>query len=127
VSSAAAYTILVVEDEQDIRTMLAEHLEDEGYTTLTASNGQEALAVAQRARPDLILLDVMMPGMNGFDVCNVLRDLPHTRATPIIFLTAVADTARKTMGMRLGATDYLTKPYKLREVTARIEGILQSR
>ena len=126
-SSAAAYTILVVEDEQDIRTMLAEHLEDEGYTTLTASNGQEALAVAQRARPDLILLDVMMPGMNGFDVCNVLRDLPHTRATPIIFLTAVADTARKTMGMRLGATDYLTKPYKLREVTARIEGILQSR
>jgi DNA-binding response OmpR family regulator len=121
------WTILVVEDEEHLRTMLAEHLEDEGYTVHTAANGHEALAVAQSRRFDVILLDVMMPGLNGFDVCTVLRDLPHTRTTPIIFLTAVADNARKTMAMRLGATEYLTKPFKLREVTARVDSILSAR
>jgi DNA-binding response OmpR family regulator len=126
VSTPSDYTILVVEDETGLRTMIAEHLEDEGYVVLTADTGHEALSLAQSRRFDLILLDVMMPGLSGFDVCTVLRDLPHTRATPIIFLTAVADSARKAMAMRLGATDYLTKPFKLREVTARVEELLRA-
>lgn len=125
-NGSADYVILVVDDEEDLRTMLAEHLEDEGYTVLTAGTGDEALALAQSRRLDVILLDVMMPGLSGFDLCTVLRDLPLTRTTPIIFLTAVVDNARKTMAMRLGATEYLTKPFKLREVTARVEGILRA-
>ena len=118
------FTILVVEDELELQTMLAEHLEDEGFHTVSASTGPDAMALAQSANPDLILLDVMVPGMSGFDICSVLRELPLTRTTPIIFLTAMADAARKSMGMRLGATDYITKPYKLREVSARVEQIL---
>ncbi len=107
--------------------LLQEHLTEEGYATLTATTGTEAIVQAKARRPDLILLDVMMPGMSGFDVCNILRDFPETRATPIIFLTAVTETPRKVMGLRLGAVDYITKPFDLRELTARIEVALRTR
>lgn len=116
---------MIVEDEPDILVLLAEHFAEEGYTTLTATTGTEAIVQAKAKRPDLILLDVMMPGMNGFDVCNILRDMPETRTIPVIFLTAVAEMPRKIMGLRLGATDYVTKPFDLRELTARVEVALR--
>lgn len=119
------YKILIVEDEPDILSLLEEHLGDDGYTVLTAATGTEAVMLAKADRPDLILLDVMMPGMNGFDVCNILRDQPETRDTPIIFLTAVAEASRKVMGLRLGASDYITKPFDLRELSARVEVALR--
>jgi len=119
--------ILIVEDEPDILALLTDHLGEEGYATLTASTGTDAIVQAKREQPDLILLDVMMPGMSGFDVCNILRDMPETRTTPIIFLTAVAEMSRKIMGLRLGATDYVTKPFDLRELTVRVEVALRDR
>jgi two-component system alkaline phosphatase synthesis response regulator PhoP len=119
-------TILIVEDEPNILMLLEEHLREEGYATVTATTGTDAIMKARSQRPSLILLDVMMPGMSGFDVCNILRDFPETRETPIIFLTAVTETPRKVMGLRLGATDYITKPFDLRELTARIEVALRN-
>lgn len=118
---------MIVEDEPDILGLLTEHFTEEGYVTLSAATGTDAIMQAKNKRPDLILLDVMMPGMNGFDVCNILHDLPETRAIPIIFLTAVAEMPRKIMGLRLGATDYVTKPFDLRELTARVEVALRNR
>lgn len=124
-SARSMQTILIVEDEPQIQELLSEHLSDEGYTVVTASTGTEAIVQAKAGPLDLILLDVMMPGMNGFDVCNILRDQPETRTTPIIFLTAVAEMTRKVMGLRLGATDYITKPFDLRELTVRVEVALR--
>ena len=121
------HTILIVEDEPDILTLLQEYLTEEGYATLTAKTGMEAIVQAKASHPDLILLDVMMPGMSGFDVCNILRDFPDTRSTPIIFLTAVTETPRKIMGLRMGASDYITKPFDLRELIARVEVALRPR
>lgn len=123
--SSVGHTILVVEDEPDILSLLNEHFTAEGYMVLTSSTGTDAIVQAKLKHPDIILLDVMMPGMNGFDVCNILRDIPETRETPIIFLTAVSETPRKVMGLRLGATDYVTKPFDLRELTARVEVALR--
>ncbi|GAC1437261.1 MAG: hypothetical protein NVSMB65_11500 [Chloroflexota bacterium] len=119
-TGAKGSTILVVDDEPDILLLLDQHLQDDGYATLTAATGTEAIALARGQRPDLILLDVMMPGMSGFDVCNLLRDSPETRDIPVIFLTAVAETPKKVMGLRLGAEDYVTKPFDLRELSARV-------
>lgn len=118
--------ILIVEDEPDILALLSEHFAEEGYGILSASTGTDAIMQAKHKRPALILLDVMMPGMSGFDVCNILRDIPETRAIPIIFLTAVAEMPRKIMGLRLGASDYVTKPFDLRELTARVEVALRN-
>ena len=115
-----AETILVVEDEPDILDLLIEHFEAEGYVVQAAKTGMEAIVKAKARPPDLVLLDIMMPGMNGFDVCNILRDFPETSATPIIFLTAISESPLRIMGMRLGATDYITKPFDLRELTARV-------
>ena len=126
VSNHPNHTILIVEDEPDILSLLQEHFAGEGYKTLTATTGTEAIIRAKTRQPDIILLDVMMPGMSGFDVCNILRDFPETRTTPIIFLTAVAEMPRKIMGLRLGANDYITKPFDLRELTARVEVALRN-
>ncbi len=115
-----AHTILVVEDEPDIVSLLEEHFGAEGYHVISSMTGTDAIAQARARRPDLILLDVMMPGMSGFDVCNLLQDTLETRDIPVIFLTAVAETPRKVMGLRLGAEDYVTKPFDLRELSARI-------
>ncbi len=117
--------ILVVDDEPDILALLEQHLQEEGYTALTATTGTEAIVMAHAERPDLILLDVMMPGMSGFDVCNLLRDSPETRFIPVIFLTAVTETPKKVMGLRLGAEDYVTKPFDLHELSVRISVALR--
>jgi DNA-binding response OmpR family regulator len=126
VNNHSDYTILIVEDEPDILSLLQEHFAEEGYKTLAATSGTDAIMQAKTKHPDVILLDVMMPGMSGFDVCNILRDFPETRTTPIIFLTAVAEMPRKIMGLRLGANDYITKPFDLRELTARVEVALRT-
>jgi DNA-binding response OmpR family regulator len=112
--------VLIVDDEPDILLLLEQHLQEDGYRTLRAITGTEAIALARARHPDLILLDVMMPGMSGFDVCNLLQDSPETRHIPVIFLTAVAETPKKVMGLRLGAEDYVTKPFDLRELSARV-------
>jgi DNA-binding response OmpR family regulator len=119
--------ILIVDDTPANVHILQARLAAHGYDIVTASDGEEALAAVPAARPDLILLDVMMPGVSGFDVCNILQDFPDTASIPIIFLTAVAETKRKVMGLNLGADDYITKPFDLHELGARVQAALRPR
>jgi DNA-binding response OmpR family regulator len=121
------FRILVVDDEPDLVLLLEEHLTQEGYSVSTATTGMQAITRARQEVPDLILLDVMMPGVSGFDVCNILQDTPETAAIPIVFLTAVTDTKRKVMGLNLGADDYITKPFDLHELAARVQAALRPR
>jgi DNA-binding response OmpR family regulator len=121
------HRILVVDDEPDLLMLLEEHLSQEGFQVLTASAGMQAISKARAEQPDLILLDVMMPGVSGFDVCNILQDFPETAEIPIIFLTAITETKRKVMGLNLGADDYITKPFDLRELTARVLAAMRHR
>jgi two-component system alkaline phosphatase synthesis response regulator PhoP len=115
--------ILIVEDEPHIAFALEADLQAEGYVTVTASNGTEAADRAARESFDLILLDVMLPGKNGFDVCRELRR--SGVRTPIILLTARAGDAEKIMGLDLGADDYITKPFNPHELRARIRAVLR--
>jgi two-component system alkaline phosphatase synthesis response regulator PhoP len=121
------FRILVVDDEPDLLVLLEEHLTQEGYQVITASTGMQAITKAREEQPDIILLDVMMPGVSGFDVCNILQDFPETATIPVIFLTAVAETKRKVMGLNLGADDYITKPFDLHELAARVQAALRPR
>lgn len=115
--------ILIVEDEMNMRLGLKDNLEFEGYEVETASDGAEGLALASENTFDLIVLDVMMPKMSGFDVCKQLR--AKGNATPIILLTAKGEEIDKVLGLELGADDYITKPFSLRELLARIKAILR--
>ncbi len=119
--------ILVVDDDPDVLFLVEEHLGRDGFAVLTADSGMAAICTARAEHPDLILLDVMMPGVSGFDVCNILQDSPETAEIPIIFLTAVTETKRKIMGLNLGADDYITKPFELRELTARVLAAMRHR
>jgi len=121
------YRVLVVDDEPDLVVLLEEHLTHEGFDVVTAAGGMEAITKAREQHPHVILLDVMMPGVSGFDVCNILQDFPETANIPVIFLTAVAETRRKVMGLNLGADDYITKPFDLHELAARVHAALRSR
>ncbi len=114
--------ILIVDDERNIQDILMVNLEREGYTTILASDGIEALDKAQRERPDLILLDCMLPKMSGFDVCRTLR---QTSSVPILMLTAKSEEIDKVLGLELGADDYITKPFSVREVLARVKAQLR--
>jgi DNA-binding response OmpR family regulator len=125
--SETPFSILVVDDEPDLLLLLEEHLTQEGYQVITATTGMQAITKAREEHPDIILLDVMMPGVSGFDVCNILQDFPETASIPIIFLTAVAETKRKVMGLNLGADDYITKPFDLHELAARVKAALRPR
>jgi len=107
--------ILIIEDEEDIRQTLQDLLEIHGHTLLAAAEGREGLKLAEE-RPDLILCDINMPGMNGYEVVAAIQQLPHCRDIPFIFLTAMADRAAQRRGMELGADDYLTKPCSEREL-----------
>ena len=111
-------TILIVEDETNIVDILSFNLEREGYNTMEAYDGQTGLQLAREQNPDLILLDLMLPKMNGFDVCRQLRADGST--IPIIMLTAREEEADKVMGLELGADDYITKPFAIRELMARV-------
>ena len=112
-------TILIVEDETNIVDILSFNLEREGYNTIEAYDGATGLQLAREQNPDLILLDLMLPQMNGFDVCRQLRADGCT--TPIIMLTAREEEADKVLGLELGADDYITKPFAVRELMARIK------
>lgn len=117
-----ATKILVVDDDQHISEMLGIVLEAEGFETVTVMDGAEAAAVARREQPDLILLDLMLPGMNGVDICRLIRE---ESAVPIIMLTAKTDTVDVVVGLESGADDYMTKPFKQQELIARIRAQLR--
>ena len=112
-------TVLVVEDEANIVDILTFNLQREGYRVLSAYDGQAGLELAQREKPDLILLDLMLPKRNGFEVCRALRDAGDT--VPILMLTAREEESDKVKGLELGADDYITKPFSIRELMARIK------
>ena len=119
-----AETILIVDDDPDILELLKMSLEPEGYNVQTAYDGESAVQNICEDPPDLVLLDVMMPRKDGFQVIEELKAIEHTRNVPIILLTARGQTEDKVQGLDTGADDYITKPFDLREVTARIEAVL---
>jgi serine phosphatase RsbU (regulator of sigma subunit) len=119
-AAVPASTILVVDDSPTNLQVLVRTLHGSGHRILAARDGATALEIARRARPDLVLLDVMMPGMDGFDVCRTLKNDPATRETAIIFLSARGEVADKVSGLELGAVDYITKPIQAEEVLARV-------
>ncbi len=114
--------ILVVDDEETLRDMLEYNLRREGYHVLTAADGTEALRIAFEERPDLIILDIMLPGMSGFDVCRAVR---KQLTVPILMLSAREEEIDKVLGLELGADDYITKPFSLRELLARLRAMLR--
>ena len=115
-------SVLVVEDDIHIAQLLQLYLEKEGYTVTLAADGGQGLAKFREVQPDLVLLDVMMPVMDGWTVCKMIRTESQT---PIIMLTAKAETDDKVTGLKSGADDYITKPFEMREVLARIEAVLR--
>jgi two-component system alkaline phosphatase synthesis response regulator PhoP len=117
-------TILVVDDEASIRNVARAYLEHAGYQVVCVDNGPEALALAQQHQPDLIILDLMLPGMDGMEVAARLRE---TSDVFILMLTARSEEADRVAGLRIGADDYLTKPFSPRELVARVEAILRRR
>lgn len=114
--------ILVVDDNSELRTLLKSYLTQEGYTVATASNGQDALFVARQEKPDLVILDLMMPEMDGYEFMRVFS---READTPVIILTAKLEENDKVLGLELGADDYVTKPFSMRELTARVRAVLR--
>ena len=114
--------ILVVDDELNICELLKLYLENEGYTVFTANDGQAAVTAFQQKAPDLVLLDIMLPKMDGWQVC---REIRKTSSAPIIMLTAKGETFDKVLSLELGADDYISKPFRLRELMARIKTVLR--
>ncbi|MCV6637426.1 hybrid sensor histidine kinase/response regulator [Candidatus Albibeggiatoa sp. nov. NOAA] len=123
--SVAKDKILIVDDIPANMWVLLEVLSDAGYDVLLAQSGEQALRVAEYAKPALILLDVMMPNMDGFEVCRILKANPELCKIPIIFMTALSDTINKLKGFELGAADYVTKPIQYKEVLARVSAHLE--
>ena len=122
-SDAVSTTVLVVDDEENIRELLSVSLKFQGYDVVTAANGPEALDICRTNRPDLLVLDVMMPGMDGFGLLKRLRD--DGIAAPALFLSARDSVADKVNGLTIGGDDYVTKPFSLEEVVARLEVMLR--
>ena len=114
--------ILIIEDEDKIVEMTANYLRNEGFEIISAQDGLRGLELFKSSPPDLVLLDIMLPGMNGLDVCRELRKFSKV---PIIMLTARAEEVDKLLGLEFGADDYVTKPFSLRELTARIKAVLR--
>ncbi len=117
-----AKTILVVDDKASLRTMVKAYLTEQGFRVVTAADGQEALFVARAEKPDLILLDIMMPKIDGYEF---IRIFGKEQETPIILLTAKLEETDKVLGLELGADDYITKPFGMRELLARIRAVLR--
>ncbi len=122
---AVKRSILVVEDEKDIRNLVRFHLEQEGWAVREAETGEQAVALAAADRPALVVLDLMLPGVDGLEVCRRLRAAEATRAVPIIILTARAEEVDRVLGLELGADDYVTKPFSPRELVARVRAVLR--
>jgi phosphate regulon transcriptional regulator PhoB len=118
-------SILIVEDEKDIVKMLEYNLKKEGFRTLSARNGEDAIDSARGEHPDIIILDLMLPGIDGLEVCKSLKGDSKTASIPIIMLTAKSRESDKVVGLELGADDYVTKPFSPRELIARIKAVLR--
>jgi len=123
--STAKHKILIVDDEPDIRELIEYNLKKEGYQVFTASNGQEAVAEAKRVLPNLIILDIMMPKMDGIEACRILRGMNEFKNTFMVFLTARSEEYSEIAGFNVGADDYIAKPIKPRALTSRINAILR--
>lgn len=117
--------ILIVDDEKDIVKMLDYNLKKEGFRTTIAYDGEDALDLAHKERPDLVILDLMLPGLDGVEVCKALKKENKTASIPIIMLTAKTQETDKVLGLELGADDYVTKPFSPRELIARIKAVLR--
>src|SRR2546429_1527144 len=120
-----AAEVLVVEDEPDIRNLIVLHLAGEGCRCRTAKSGPEALREARTAPPDLVVLDLMLPDLDGLEVCRRLRSDTTTATIPIIMLTAKADEVDRVVGLEMGADDYVVKPFSPKELIARIRAVLR--
>lgn len=118
-------TILVVDDESSIRELLKFNLQKEGYSVFESDNGNLAVSVVKSEKIDLIILDLMLPGMDGLEVCRILKGQQSTAGIPIIMLTAKNEEIDKVIGLELGADDYMTKPFSPRELIARIKAVLR--
>lgn len=114
--------ILVAEDEKQLNTMICDYLESLGWSTLSAENGTQLLDLFRSKNPDFIILDIMMPGLDGLDALRCIREKSNV---PVIFITALAEEADKLIGLELGADDYITKPFSLKELTARIRAVMR--
>jgi len=123
--SSIKQKILVVDDEPDIVELIAYNLKREGYQVYTAANGQEAVTTAKRTMPDLIILDVMMPKMDGIEACRIMRAMPEFKSTFMVFLTARSEEYSEIAGFNVGADDYIAKPIKPRALLSRINAILR--
>lgn len=117
--------LLIIEDEADIRELIAFNLDLCGYEVLKAADGQEGLDKALKERPDLILLDLMLPGMDGFEVCRKIRQRDEIRNCPIVMLTARSEDENMVKGLELGADDYITKPFSPQVLVARVKAVLR--
>jgi DNA-binding response OmpR family regulator len=118
-------TLLVIEDDPDIVELLRYNLEREGYRVVVATDGERGLTEAGRLQPDLVLLDLMLPGLDGLEVCRRLRSQEPTRGIPLLMLTAKSEESDVVIGLEMGADDYLTKPFSPRELVARIRALLR--
>lgn len=123
--SAAKHKILIVDDEPDILELIEYNLKKEGYLVYTAGNGQEGVAEAKKIMPDLIILDVMMPKMDGIEACRIMRSMPEFKNTFMVFLTARSEEYSEIAGFNVGADDYIAKPIKPRSLISRINAILR--
>ncbi len=123
--SSIKQKILVVDDEPDIVELIAYNLKREGYQVYTAANGQEAVTTAKKVMPDLIILDVMMPKMDGIEACRIMRAMPEFKSTFMVFLTARSEEYSEIAGFNVGADDYIAKPIKPRALLSRINAILR--
>jgi len=120
-----AATVLVVDDEKDLVDLVKYHLEKEGLKCLEARDGETALQVARERTPDLVVLDLMLPGVDGLEVCRKLRKDPKTSSIAIIMLTAKAEEVDRIVGLEMGADDYMVKPFSPRELVARVKAVLR--
>jgi DNA-binding response OmpR family regulator len=117
--------ILVVEDDRDIADLIVHYLSHAGHDAQVLTNGTEAIATARRAQPDVLILDRMLPGLDGLEICRAMRSDPATAGVPIIMLTARAEESDRIVGLELGADDYVTKPFSPKELVARVNALLR--
>src|SRR5512139_307716 len=117
--------ILIVDDEKDIVDLIAYNLKKEGYETLKALDGEKALQLIRTKTPNLVILDLMLPGIQGLEVCKRIRKVPETAVIPIIMLTAKGEEIDKVLGLEVGADDYITKPFSVKELLARVKAVLR--
>ena len=117
--------VLVVEDEEDILEVIRYNLEQEGYEVICCVDGLQGLEQARELKPDLVLLDIMLPGMDGVEICRNLKEGDETRLIPIIMVTAKGEEIDIVLGLGVGADDYIPKPFKVRELVARVKALLR--